>query len=148
MGVGNRSKGMKRSKIVIPLHLVWTTKNRERWITSEIEERLYRALYAKSEELKVTVLTIGGMPDHVHIAVLFPATLTVANFVKQLKGVSQTLASDVLLGHRVLWQEGYGAFAFQIGLQNRVIHYIQNQKEHHNQSSLWPILEITDEEVP
>ena len=140
--------GVKRSKIVIPLHLVWTTKNREGWITPEIEEQIHRALFAKAGALKAKVLAIGGMPDHVHIAVLLPSTITVAALVKQLKGASQNLASEALLRRTVFWQEGYGAFAFQIGARHRVITYIQNQKEHHAQNTLWPTLETTDEEIP
>lgn len=112
--------GVKRSKIVMPLHLVWTTKNREGWISAEIEERLYRILFAKAEELKAKVLAIGAMPDHIHIAVLLPSTITVAALVKQLKGASQNLASEALLGRTVFWQEGYGAFAFQINARHRV----------------------------
>ena len=128
--------GVKRSKIVIPLHLVWTTKNREGWITPEIEEQIHRALFAKAGALKAKVLAIGGMPD------------TVAALVKQLKGASQNLASEALLRRTVFWQEGYGAFAFQINARHRVITYIQNQKERHAQNTLWPTLETTDEEIP
>ncbi|WP_394794025.1 transposase [Armatimonas sp.] len=128
--------GVKRSKIVIPFHLVWTTKNREGWITPEIEEQIHRALFAKAGALKAKVLAIGGMPD------------TVAALVKQLKGASQNLASEALLRRTVFWQEGYGAFAFQINARHRVITYIQNQKERHAQNTLRPTLETTDEEIP
>jgi putative transposase len=139
---------MKRSKIVLPIHLVWTTKNREGWIVPEIEERVHRSLFSKAEELGASVLAIGGMPDHVHIALLLPSTITVAMLVKQLKGASQNLASEVLLGRRVLWQEGYGAFGFSMNHAKKVTAYIRTQKQRHAQDQLWPTLENSDEEAP
>ena len=139
---------MKRSKIVLPIHLVWTTKNREGWMVPEIEERVHRSLFSKAEGLGVSVLAIGGMPDHVHIAVLLPSTVTVAMLVKQLKGASQNLASEVLLGRRVLWQEGYGAFGFSMNHAKKVIVYIRTQKQRHAQNQLWFTLETSEEEIP
>jgi len=141
---------MKRSKIVLPVHLVWTTKYRQPWIDSDVEERLYRAIVSEVQAQKAQLLSIGGMPDHVHLAVLLPATVTVAAFMKQIKGASSRLVTTELLpGRDTRWQEGYGAFAFHIGLTERVVAYIQNQKEHHAAiGSLWPALEDTEIDVP
>jgi putative transposase len=127
---------------------VWKTKEREAWITPEIEERLHRAIAAEAMEMGARVLAINGTENHVHIAVLFPATISISEFVKQLKGASSRLATTELLNYGVYWQEGYGAFAFQVGLTSRVVIYIQQQKEHHRaQNGLWPALEETDEEI-
>jgi putative transposase len=122
---------VRRSKITVPLHLVWRTKNNDPWIEPCIERRLHRAIVAEATALEAQVLAINGTQNHVHLAVLFPATVRICDFVKQLKGASSRLATTELLGRSVYWQEGYGAFAFQINLAPKVIGYIRRQKEHH-----------------
>lgn len=139
---------MRRSKIIVPIHFVWRTKRQDAWITEDIEERLYRVIVTEAVTLGARVLAIGGTENHVHIAVLFPATISIGDFMKHIKGASSRLATTELLNHSVYWQEGYGAFAFQAGLTDRVINYIQHQKEHHRTGTgLWPALEQTDEEI-
>jgi REP element-mobilizing transposase RayT len=82
---------MRRSKIVAPMHFVWATYQRTPLIVQGSEEPLYRCLAGEAARLKCQVLVIGGMPGHVHIAVLFPATITFSTFAKQLKGASSHL---------------------------------------------------------
>jgi REP element-mobilizing transposase RayT len=141
--------GVKRSKILIPLHLVWATKHREPWITPEIERQVHRVLVAEATKHKAVVTAINSMPDHVHLAVMFPATISVADFMKQLKGTSSMLLkAELCQGQRYHWQEGYGAFAFQMGMMSRVVAYIKNQKTHHTDATTWPSLEATNEDTP
>ena len=141
---------MRRSKVVAPIHLVWTTYQRMPLIRPEIEEALYRCICGEAERLKGEVLAIGGMPDHVHLVVMFPATVSFSKFVQQLKGVSSHFAKERLLSPEEFfyWQEGYGLFAFSARHIPRVVAYIQNQKQHHNENNLWPALEEADEEAP
>ena len=143
-----RFRGMKRRKILIPLHLVWTTKHREPWITSDIERQVHRVIVAEATKQKARVTAINSMPDHVHLAVMFPATISVAVFMKQVKGASSVLLrAELYHGQMRHWQEGYGAFAFQIGLMSRVVAYIKNQKEYHGDETTWPSLETTTEDI-
>ncbi|MGC4045549.1 MAG: IS200/IS605 family transposase [Armatimonas sp.] len=123
---------MRRSKIIVPVHFVWRTKRQEAWITEDIEERLHRVIATEAGTLGAKVLAIGGTENHVHMAVLFPATISIGEFAKHIKGASSRLATTELLNRSVYWQEGYGAFAFQVGLTDRVVTYIQHQKEHHH----------------
>jgi REP element-mobilizing transposase RayT len=102
---------MRRSKIVVCLHFIWAVKGREPLLTPALEERLYRCMTEEAEVCGVEVLALNGMPDHVHLAVKFPATITMSELMKRIKGVSSALAND-LLGHttRFRWQEGYAVF--------------------------------------
>jgi Transposase and inactivated derivatives len=81
---------MRRSKIVSPLHFVWATYRRMPLITAGVEGPLHSCLQAEAQALGGSVLAVGGMPDHVHIAILFPATLAYSQFAKQLKGVASS----------------------------------------------------------
>jgi putative transposase len=60
------------------------------------------------------------------------ATITVAEWVKELKRVSSQWAktqSEAL--HAFQWQAGYGAFSVSQSLSQKVEQYIEGQEEHH-----------------
>jgi putative transposase len=140
---------MRRSKIVIPVHLVWATYEREALIHPDWKEELYGLLRLELKKLNVHMLAIGGVSNHVHLAIRLPATRTVAEIMKQLKGASSHFIGGKLQASdsAFKWQEGYGAFAFHVGLTSRVVAYIENQETHHAQNDLWPVLEATNEEA-
>ena len=48
-------------------HLVFSTKNRERWISPDIEQRVWTYLGGIAKENKMTPIQIGGVEDHVHL---------------------------------------------------------------------------------
>jgi REP element-mobilizing transposase RayT len=132
------------------MHFVWATYERMPLILDGTEDRLYRCLANEAAHLKCDLLAICGMPDHVHVAVMFPATVTFSAFAKQLKGASSHAMKATILPpeSQFAWQVGYGAYAFHARLIDRVVHYIQNQRVHHaDDARLWPSLEQTDEIV-
>jgi REP element-mobilizing transposase RayT len=141
---------VRRSKIVVPIHFVWATYGRLPLISEDVERLLVRRMVDDAEKLHCELLAIGTMPDHVHVAVMFPATLTISAFAKQLKGASSRLMKDVTTHSEqpFSWQEGYGAYAFHARLIPRVVSYIENQKSHHADGPIWPTLEETDEASP
>ncbi len=105
---------MRRSRIVSPMHFVWTTHERMPLLTGEVRRSVHRCLTAKAEELGCEVLALGGMPDHIHIAVMFPATVTYSRFIHLLKGASSHLVKEATETPDAFfyWQEGYGAFGY------------------------------------
>lgn len=141
---------MRRSRIIVPLHLVWATYQRMPLVTTAIEEPLYRCIGAEAAQLDVEVLAIGGLEDHIHVAVMFPATVTISRLVQRLKGVSSHIARTELLPEESFfrWQEGYSASGFHTNLITQVVGYVQNQKQRHEAKNLWPELEKVDEETP
>ncbi|BDI29750.1 transposase [Capsulimonas corticalis] len=133
-----------RNSIHVYLHLVWGTYLRYPLITPDKEDALFRCIEAESIRLGCNVLATGGMPDHVHLAVTLPTPLSMAKLMQQVKGVSSAFARDQLYeGEFFGWQEGYGAFSFSQTQCDKVINYIKNQKQHHEQKTLWPSVEIT-----
>lgn len=75
---------------------------------------------------------VGGVADHVHLAVCLSRTITMANFVEELKTSSskwlKTQSPD-LVGFS--WQRGYGAFSVAPAHLEDLLRYIDNQVEHH-----------------
>ena len=50
-------------------HIVFSTKNRDRLIAPEIEQRVWAYLGGIAKENKMKPLQIGGVEDHVHLLV-------------------------------------------------------------------------------
>ena len=129
----------RRNRVEVALHFVWTTFERRPMVTPDVERSVYRSIQREAQRLGAEVLALNGMPDHVHLAVLMPTTISIAKFMQQVKGVSSSIARDQLgEDHFFRWEEGYGAFAFSRSHRDRIVTYIQNQKRHHEANKLWP----------
>lgn len=78
------------------------------------------------------VLSIGGMPDHIHILFGFRPTQSLSDLMQEVKRDSSAWINKnrFALGH-FAWQEGYGAFSYSKSQISRVINYIENQEKHH-----------------
>ena len=73
----------------INLHIVWHTKNRSPLLTPTVEPIAHRCLRKRIvDTLGVFVHEIGGTETHVHVAVTIPPTLTISEWIGQLKGGS------------------------------------------------------------
>ncbi len=70
-------------------HLVFSTKNREPWIDHRIEGRVWNFLGGIAREYGVKPLLIGGMPDHIHMAVGLPPPPPSARPSSRSKAVHQ-----------------------------------------------------------
>ncbi len=77
------------AETVIEYHFVWCTLQRQPLITPDIERAVYRCIVQQALRLKCTVLALGGMPDHVHLVVRAPATLSPMQIAKKIKGLPE-----------------------------------------------------------
>ena len=118
------------------VHCVWSTKNREPLLTSDVRDRLWPYLGGIARENKIKALAIGGAADHVHALVSLPATLSVAKALQLLKGNSSKWVHETFQKMRSFeWQEGYGAFSIGVSGVDATVAYIRNQAEHHRARS-------------
>lgn len=127
----------------IYVHLVWGTWDRLPLITAELERTLYSTLLAECSRLGGEMIAIGGMPDHVHMLVRMPSTVSVAQLVKQLKGASSHLVThEVQPGEFFKWQGGYAAFSVSRWDVPKIRGYIRRQKEHHGNATTRATFEL------
>ncbi len=117
----------------INLHLTWHTKQNARVLTAEIEGRLDHYLQHRVLETPgVRFHAVGGMPDHVHLVVSVPPTLTISEWVGKLKGASAHYINHEVANRKLLeWQTGYGVVSFGTRDLEWVVRYARNQKQHH-----------------
>jgi putative transposase len=138
---------MRQSKAQIYLHCVWAVSNRRPLLVDAIEREVYRCIQDETTKLGCDLLAIDGMPDNVHLVVKLPTRLSVAELMKQVKGVSSRFIHDQLAGYEALyWQEGYGVFSVTPNHVAKVKAYVQRQKEHHSGNDLHAAWEEIDEE--
>ncbi len=120
----------------ILFHCVWSTKNREPVLASDLRGRLWPYLGGVARENKMKALAVGGTADHVHILISLPSTLSVAKALQLLKGNSSKWIHETFPKLRAFeWQEGYGAFSIAISGVDATTAYIRNQTEHHRTRS-------------
>ena len=135
----------------INLHLVWHTKNSSPLLTPTVEPIAHRCLRKRIVDTPgVFVHEIGGIETHVHVAVTIPPTLTISEWIGQLKGgSSHDVNQQSGRNHKVLeWQTGYGVVSFGTRDLEWVVAYIRNQREHHAKGSAQDRLErITHDET-
>lgn len=127
---------MAHSYVSLKVHYIFSTKNRQKIITPELEQRLWPYMGGIARENKMIALAVGGIDDHVHLLLALPSTLSVAKAIQLVKGGSSKWVSETFPSHRDFeWQEGYGAFSISMSHIDDTIAYINNQKEHHRQQT-------------
>lgn len=127
-------------------HFVWGTKNRLPLIDSSIEPELYRVIVAKAQDMGGFVHALGGVEDHVHLAVSIPPKLAPAKFIGDVKGNSSHYVNHVIKpDFAFYWQDEYGVLSFGERNLPSVVRYIHNQKGRHADGTLIVAMERTDE---
>ncbi len=111
------------------IHLVFSTKNRERLISNKMQERLWPYMTGICKNHDMLPFAVGGMPDHVHLLFRLPPTLALARAITLIKSNSSKWMSEH--GRYFAWQEGYGAFSVSSSSISSVIKYIDGQEAHH-----------------
>jgi len=123
---------MPQSLSSILIHLIFSTKNRELFLTPEIETELYPYMASILKAVKSPALIINGTSDHVHTLLSLSRVVTIADLVEEVKTESskwiKTKGREFNNFH---WQNGYGAFSIGQSQVPAVKRYIARQKEHH-----------------
>ena len=122
---------MSSTHICLLYHLIFSTKRRFPWINGSWEERLHTYLGGIVRGLGGVPGQIGGIADHVHLAVSLKATHCLADIMMKLKSRSSEWVHDVMGLRMFGWQDGYGAFTVSRADMEFLKQYIQDQKEHH-----------------
>jgi putative transposase len=117
-------------------HIVFGTYKRERTITDEHSEKLYKYIWGIVQNKNCHLYRINGVEDHIHILSDLHPTVALSDFVKDIKlGSSTFLKNNSLFPHFNGWAEGYAAFTYSVNELDTVVNYIKNQKEHHKRES-------------
>lgn len=123
---------MPQSLSYLLTHIVFSTKDRTPVLDATVRTALHAYLATVARNVDCECFRVGGLADHVHLAVRLSRTLTMAKLIEEpktssskwLKTQSPALASFA-------WQRGYGAFSVGPSDLNALLHYNETQEEHH-----------------
>jgi REP element-mobilizing transposase RayT len=114
------------------VHLIFSTKNREPFITDVIEKELHPYMAKIFRELQSPTLTIGGTDDHVHVLFSLGRTIEVAELIEKVKTkTSKWIKTKGQEFENFYWQRGYGAFSIGQSQVATLKRYIARQRIHH-----------------
>ena len=113
-------------------HFVWGVKHRLPLILSTFEKQLHSAVAAKAIELGATVHAVGGIENHIHLAVSVPPKIPLARFIGEVKGNTSHFINHVIEpGLGFSWQADYGVVSFGEKDLPFVMRYVHGQRNHH-----------------
>ena len=118
------------------IHFVWSTKNREPFLTDGIRQKVFRHIRENAREKSIYLDFIGGYVDHVHCLVSLGTDQTIEKIMQLIKGESSFWVNKHrLCGTKFAWQDEYFAVSVSESLLESVRKYIANQEEHHRTKS-------------
>ena len=110
-------------------HVVFSTKNRVPTIEPDLKTDLHAYLGGTIRGLGGIPFEVGGVEDHVHLAIALKPTHCLADFVRELKKASSSWGKDRIPGFA--WQEGYAIFGLDAKGIAPLKLYIETQQVHH-----------------
>lgn len=121
----------------IYIHLVFAVQNRKALIQPIWEEELYKYITGIVKSKKQKLLAINGVADHIHLLIGLKPDCSLSDLVREVKKSSSVFIREHMFTPFLFrWQEGFGAFSYSHSQISTIIHYIENQKEHHKKSKL------------
>src|SRR4030095_7774375 len=123
---------MPQSLSQVLIHIVFSTKDRHPWLDVGIGPRMHAYLATVCRDCDCEAYRVGGVADHVHIAVRLARTISQADLLEKIKKTSaawiKTQGREYEGFH---WQGGYGDFSIGYSQLEDLIRYIDHQEAHH-----------------
>ena len=118
--------------------IVFGTKNREASIADAHSEELYKYIWGTLKNKNCKLYRINGMEDHIHIFSDLHPSVSLADYIKDIKISSNLwMKGSGKFPKFKGWQDSYGAFTYSIKEKDTIINYVKNQKEHHKSESFY-----------
>jgi REP-associated tyrosine transposase len=123
---------MPQSLSKVMVHIIFSTKDREPWLGSDVGPRMHAYLATVCRDLGADLVRVGGVADHVHIVTTLPRTVSQAQLIEEIKKSSSKWIKTLDARYRgFFWQRGYGAFSVSPSQLEAVLEYVDTQQEHH-----------------
>jgi putative transposase len=123
---------MPQSLSLVVVHVIFSTKDRRAFLDGGMRPKLHAYLATVARSAGCEAYRVGGMADHVHLAIRLSRTITIADLVEQLKTSSSKwlkVQSQDLAAFA--WQRGYACFSVGPTDLEALLAYIEGQEKHH-----------------
>ena len=118
--------------IRIWVHLIWSTKNRERLISRNLKPLLIQHIIDNAKNKKIYLSQINCVADHCHALISLGGSQSISKVAFLIKGESSHWVNEnkLVAGH-FEWQDESIAVSVSDSHVERVKAYIKDQEEHH-----------------
>ena len=122
---------MPSTHLSLHYHIVFSTKNREPWMTGDVIDRVHAYIGGTIKSMNGIAHAVGGVADHVHVFTGLRATHCLADVMMETKSESSKWIHRELNMPSFEWQEGYCGFTVSASHIDAVKSYVLNRAEHH-----------------
>ncbi len=124
------------SFLKIWIHLVFSTKNREPFLTKDIRYKVHQHIIENCKEKDIFIIAVNGYTDHLHCLISLGKEQSIAKIAQLIKGESSFwINKNTICKTKFSWQDDYFAVSVSESKVGTVKKYIQNQKAHHSKST-------------
>ena len=121
------------SWIRIWVHIVFTTKCHEAWLSKEIRSKLFVHIMVNARKKEIWLDRIGGYNDHVHCLISMRGEQSISKIAQLIKGESSNwLNKNYFRQGKENWQDDFWAVSCCESQLNKLRKYIENQEKHHD----------------
>lgn len=118
------------------VHLIFSTKNRERIISNELKGKLLYHIKENSTTKGIYIDCLNCVRDHIHILLTLGRDQCISKIVQLIKGESSHwINKNRLSMGRFEWQDDYIAVSISESAVEKVRLYIGNQEIHHKKKT-------------
>ena len=118
------------------LHILFATQNRRPLITDAIDIGINQSFKRTCHRHQSRILAMNNTLNHYHLLCTLPKVISVAEFVKDLKGISSFECEG--MNPELQWQKGYAAYSVGEPELPHLIAEINDQEEKHRLLSYDP----------
>ena len=113
-------------------HVVWCSKYRRKVLVEEVEQRLKELIVGVASELRVDIIEMEIMPDHVHLLLEVDPQFSIHRAVKNIKGKTSRILRAEFISLRTrlpsLWTNSYFVATVGGAPLEVIKQYIESQK--------------------
>ena len=113
-------------------HVIWCSKYRRKVLVEEVGQRLKELIVGVASELRVDIIEMEIMPDHVHLLLEVDPQLGIHRAVKNIKGKTSRILRAEFISLRTrlpsLWTNSYFVATVGGAPLEVIKQYIESQK--------------------
>jgi putative transposase len=123
---------MPQSLSHVVIHVIFSTKDRFPCLGSSVRPGLHGYLATVARNSGCDCYRVGGVADHVHLAIRLSRTVSIAQLVENLKtSSSKWMKAQMKELGGFSWQRRYGCFSVGPSDVDALCRYIDDQEENH-----------------
>ena len=119
------------SYVRIWVHIVFSTRNHEQYLSSEIRRNLIEHIKMNCRNKEIFLDSIDGWSEHLHLLISLGREQNIAKVMMLVKGESaHWLNKQNVIRGKFYWQDDYFAISVSESQVATVRAYIEGQEEH------------------